>query len=63
MGDQQAFDFLDLLTIFNTGLQVQGYINAVTKQDIMVINQKLDLLLQLVSDSSKDADKHPSSVP
>lgn len=63
MYNPQNLDFLDILTIFNAGLQLQGYINAATKQDIMVLNQKLDRLLQLVEGNSTDADTHPSNAP
>lgn len=63
MDEQQAFNFLDLLAIFNTGLQLQGYVNQVTRKDILIINQKLDRLLLLVEGSSTDADRHPSNAP
>lgn len=57
--DNQQFDFLDLLTIFNTGLQIQNTVDMPTRQDIMVLNAKLDRLLQLVEGSSRDADRRP----
>lgn len=63
MGEQQSLDFLDKLTMISVALQMQDHIDGITRKDIMVINQKLDLLIQLVSDSSKDADKRLSSAP
>lgn len=63
MGEQQEFNFLDKLTMISVALQMQDHITSVTRKDIMVLNQKLDLLIQLVSDSSKDADKRLSSAP
>lgn len=55
-------ELLDVLTVFNTGLQMQGYINQVTRQDIMVLNAKLDRLLQLVEGNSRGVDTRPSSA-
>lgn len=62
MDEQQSFDFLDLITIFSTGLQVQGYVNAVTKRDIAEINRKLDRLLYAVEGSNTDAGSRPCSA-
>lgn len=59
MNDQQAFNFLDKLTMISVALQMNDHINNINRKDIIVINQKLDRLLQLVSSNSKDADKHP----
>ena len=57
MGDQQQFDFLDILTMISTALQFQEHIIGVTRRDIMVLNAKLDRLLQLAEDNSKGVDK------
>lgn len=59
MNEQQAFDFLDVLAIFTAGLQLDEHINSVTRADIMVLNQKLDRLISIVSNNNKDVDKRP----
>lgn len=67
MGEQQAFDFLDILTIFSVALQVDQTIELqkqatnndllkVLQKDVDMLNSKLDRLLQLVEDSSKGAE-------
>lgn len=73
MDDQQAFDFLDILTIFSVALQVDqaiGLQKQATNNDLLkelrnnvaLLNSKLDRLLRLAEGNNKDADKHPSNA-
>lgn len=71
--EQQAFDFLDLLTIFSVALQVDQTIKLqeqasnddllkALQESVDILNSKLDRLLQLAEDSSRDAGKRLSSA-
>lgn len=68
--EQQAFDFLDILTIFSVALQIDQAIelqkqatnNDLIKElrnDVDILSSKLDRLLQLAEGNSRDADMHP----
>lgn len=59
MDEQQSFNFLDKLAMISIALQMQDHIDGITRKDVLIINQKLDRLLQLVEDSNRDADKRP----
>lgn len=71
--EQQAFDFLDILTIFSVAMQVDQTIKLQEqatnddilrelKTDLALVNLKLDRLLQPVEGNSKDVGKRPSNV-
>lgn len=46
MNEQRQFDFLDVITIFALGLQMQGYIEqAPQNSQLSRIERKLDIIL------------------
>lgn len=70
MGEEQQFEFLDIITILGFAMQVQNAAD-ISKQatnndlleelhrDVAILNSKLDRLLSLAEDNSTDVDKHP----
>ena len=71
--DNQSFELLDILSIISFAMQVQNtqqLAHQATNDDVIAsihgdieeVNQKLDLLIGIVSRSSTDAGMHPSSA-
>jgi hypothetical protein len=56
----KEYDFLDVITILNLGLQMQEFLTSPSYWQM--VNSKLDRLLQIAEGSSTGADKHPSNA-
>lgn len=70
MGEEQQFEFLDIITILGFAMQVQNISEQATNNDLLeelhkdvaILNSKLDRLLSLAEGNNTDADKHPWSA-
>jgi hypothetical protein len=56
----KEYDFLDVITILNLGLQMQEFLTSPSYWQ--VVNSKLDRSLQIAEGNNTDAGKHPSNA-